>query len=186
MATNKKTALHIPELETSRLLIRCLRMDDAAAMLEILSDEETVRYWGRPIMTQLKQAQDYTRENLRWMEDGHCLYWGIEEKTSGKMIGTCTLFKLDSNNQRGEIGYLLNREFWHQGFMSEALECVIAYAFTAMKLHRLEADTDPENAASIRILERFGFEREGLFRDRWLVNGVWCDSLMMGLVSNQG
>ncbi|MDZ4728779.1 MAG: GNAT family N-acetyltransferase [Xanthomonadales bacterium] len=186
MATNNQTALHVPELETSRLLIRCLRMDDAAAMLEILSDEETVRYWGRPVMTELQQAQDYTRENLRWMEDGHCLYWGIEEKASGKMIGTCTLFKLDSTNRRGEIGYLLNRVYWHLGLMSEAMESVIAYAFTVLKLHRLEADTDPGNAASIRILEHFGFEREGLFRDRWLVNGVWCDSLMLGLVSNQG
>jgi RimJ/RimL family protein N-acetyltransferase len=182
--TNKNTILDIPELETSRLLIRCLRMDDAAAMLDILSDEETVRYWGRPMMTELHQAQAYTRENLRWMEDGHCLYWGIEEKASGKMIGTCTLFKLDSNNRRGEIGYLLNRGYWQKGFMSEALECVFEYAFTVLKLHRLEADTDPENTASIKILERFGFEREGLFRDRWLVNGDWCDSLMLGLVRN--
>lgn len=185
MTINKDSALTVPTLETSRLLIRCLRMDDAADMLDILSDEETVRYWSRPIMTELQQAEAYTRENLRWMDDGHCLYWGIEEKASGKMIGTCTLFKLDSSNRRSEIGYLLNRRYWHQGFMSEALQSVIAYAFTELKLHRLEADTDPENAASIRVLERFGFEREGLFRDRWLVNGVWCDSLMFGLVSTR-
>lgn len=185
MAKNKHTALTIPKLETNRLLIRCLHMDDAVAMLEILSDEETVRYWGRPMMTELQQAEAYTRENLCWMDDGHCLYWGLEEKASGKMIGTCTLFKLDCSNRRGEIGYMLNRGYWHQGFMSEALESVIAYAFTALNLHRLEADTDPENAASIRVLERFGFEREGLFRERWLVNGVWCDSLMFGLISDQ-
>lgn len=183
--TNKSTALPVPTLETKRLRIRCLRMEDAPAMLAILSDAETVRYWGRPMMTQLEQAESYTRENLQWMEDGHCLYWGIEEKVSANMIGTCTLFRLDSSNRRGEIGYLLNRTYWHQGFMSEALESVMAYAFTELKLHRLEADTDPANTASIRILENFGFEREGLFRDRWLVNGNWCDSLMLGLVSDQ-
>jgi len=181
----KPTALTVPTLETSRLRIRCLRMEDAPAMLDILSDEETVRYWGRPMMTELADAETYTRENLQWMEDGHCLYWGLEEKASNRMIGTCTLFRLDAGNRRGEIGYLLNRAYWHQGFMSEALESAIAYAFTHMKLHRLEADTDPENTASIQLLERFGFQREGLFRDRWLVNGRWCDSLMMGLVSNQ-
>jgi len=182
---NKPAALPIPVLETQRLRIRSLSMEDAPAMLAILSDAETVRYWGRPMMKELAQAEDYTRENLRWMEDGHCLYWGVEEKASGNMIGTCTLFRLDSSNRRGEIGYLLNRAYWHQGFMSEVLESVIAYAFTEMKLHRLEADTDPDNIASIRLLERFGFEREGLFRDRWLVNGKWCDSLMLGLVSNR-
>jgi len=182
---NTSTALNVPTLETRRLLMRCLRMEDAPAMLEIMSDEETVRYWGRPMMTELAQAETYTRENLRWMEDGHCLYWGLEEKAGNRMIGTCTLFRLDSSNRRGEIGYLLNRAYWQQGFMSEALESVIAYAFSNLKLHRLEADTDPENTASIKLLERFGFQREGLFRDRWLVNGSWCDSLMMGLVSDQ-
>lgn len=181
----KPTSRTVPTLETSRLLIRCLRMEDAPAMLDILSDEETVRFWGRPMMTELSQAETYTRENLQWMEDGHCLYWGLEEKTSGRMIGTCTLFRLDSDNRRGEIGYLLNRAYWQLGLMSEALECVIAYAFGELKLHRLEADTDPDNIASIRILERFGFQREGLFRDRWLINGRWCDSLMLGLVSGQ-
>jgi len=181
----KPTSRIVPILETSRLCIRCLRMEDAPAMLDILSDEETVRFWGRPMMTELAQAETYTRENLEWMEDGHCLYWGLEEKASNRMIGTCTLFRLDSDNRRGEIGYLLNRAYWRQGLMSEALECVIAYAFGELKLHRLEADTDPDNIASIRTLERFGFQREGLFRDRWLINGRWCDSLMLGLVSGQ-
>lgn len=181
----EKTALPVPQLETGRLLIRKLRLDDAPAMLAMLSDPETVRYWGRPVMTELQQAEQYTRENLRWMEDGHCLYWGIEDKSSGQMIGTCTLFKLDINNRRGEIGYLLNRAYWHRGLMSEALRSVIDYAFDELGLHRLEADTDPENAASIHLLENFGFQREGLFRDRWLVHGQWCDSLMLGLVANR-
>jgi ribosomal-protein-alanine N-acetyltransferase len=176
-------ALPVPKLETERLWVRRLRMEDAPALLEILSDAETVKYWGRPMMTDLEQAENYTRENLRWMEDGHCLYWGVEEKASGRMVGTCTLFRLDPNNRRGEIGYLLNREFWHRGIMSEVLASVIRYAFDELCLHRLEADTDPANEASIRLLERFGFQREGLFRDRWLVNGVWCDSLMLGLVA---
>ncbi|HKX55904.1 MAG TPA: GNAT family N-acetyltransferase [Xanthomonadales bacterium] len=178
----EKTPLQVPQLETERLLIRRLRIEDTAAMLAILSDPETVRYWGRPAMTELQQAEAYTRENLRWMKDGHCLYWAIEEKASGQMIGTCTLFKLDINNRRGEIGYLLNRAYWHRGLMSEVLKSVIDYAFRELQLHRLEADTDPENAASIRLLENFGFQREGLFRDRWRVDGRWCDSLMMGLV----
>ena len=180
-----KTPLAVPQLETERLLIRRLRMDDATAMLAMLSDPETVRYWGRPVMTELQQAEQYTRENLRWMEDGHCLYWAMDEKASGQMIGTCTLFKLDTSNQRGEIGYLLNRAYWHRGLMSEALQSVIDYAFRELQLHRLEADIDPENAASIHLLEKFGFQREGLFRDRWRVHGRWCDSLMMGLVSDQ-
>ena len=177
-------ALEVPILETERLIIRRLRMEDAPAILEILSNDDTVRYWGRPKMTQLETAEQYTRENLDWMEQGNCLYWGVDERGTGKMIGTCALLRLDLDNHRAEVGYLLHRDWWCKGIMSEAMRRVIDYAFVEMKLHRLEADTDPDNDASIRLLERFGFEREGVFRDRWCVGGKWSDSLMLGLLSN--
>ena len=59
---------------------------------------------------------------------------------------------------------------------------VLDYAFNVLELHRLEADTDPENAASLALLEKFGFRREGLFRERWYINGKWLDSVMLGLL----
>jgi RimJ/RimL family protein N-acetyltransferase len=176
-------ALAMPDLKTERLHIRCLRIEDAPALLEILSDPETVRYWGRPAMSQLEEAEAYTQENLDWMTQGHCLYWGLEEAGSGKMIGTCALLRMDLSNRRAEVGYLLHRSFWRRGIMTEALQRVIQYAFEELKLHRLEADTDPDNLSSIQLLERFGFQREGLFKDRWYVDGKWSDSLMLGLIS---
>jgi len=180
---NNSKALPVPDLKTERLLIRCLRIEDAAALLEILSDHETVRYWGRPAMSRLEEAEAYTQENLDWMAQGHCLYWGLEEAGSGKMIGTCALLRMDLSNRRAEVGYLLHRSYWRKGIMTEALKRVIQYAFEELRLHRLEADTDPENLSSIQLLERFGFQHEGLFRDRWYVHGKWSDSLMLGLIS---
>ena len=182
---NDSSKLDVPVLETGRLRLRRLRMDDAPALLEILSDDDAVRYWGRPKMTRLETAEKYTRENLDWMEQGHCLYWAVEDLVSGKMIGTYALLRLDIDNRRAEVGYLLHRDWWHKGFMSEAMQRVIDYAFDDLKLHRLEADTDPANAASIRLLERFGFEREGVFKDRWCVAGVYTDSLMFGLITDR-
>lgn len=180
---NSPNALAMPKLQTERLLIRCLRIEDAPAILEILSDPETVRYWGRPAMSRLEEAESYTQENLDWMTQGHCMYWGLEEASSRKMIGTCALLRMDLSNRRAEVGYLLHRAFWRKGIMSEALQRVIQYAFEELKLHRLEADTDPDNLSSIKLLERFGFQREGLFKDRWIVGGKWSDSLMLGLIS---
>ena len=98
------------------------------------------------------------------------------------MIGKCILFQFNQANHRAEIGFILNHNYWRQGLMHQALEAVIDFAFTTLKLHRIEADVDPENAGSLGVLEKLGFQREGLFRDRWLLNNEWVDSVMLGLV----
>ena len=102
-----------------------------------------------------------------------------------RIVGTCTLFNLDARNRRAEIGYALARDSWGQGLMSEALGALIAYAFGPLGLTRLEADVDPRNAPSIRIVEKLGFVREGLLRERWHVGGEAQDSLMLGLLRRE-
>ena len=62
------------------------------------------------------------------------------------------------------------------------MECMLDFAFNELDLHRLEADSDPDNQASLALLEKFGFQREGLFRERWWIDGRWCDSVMLGLI----
>jgi RimJ/RimL family protein N-acetyltransferase len=66
--------------------------------------------------------------------------------------------------------------------MTEALAAMIDYAFSGLGLHRLEADTDSNNTASLALLEKLGFQREGFFRERWYVNGQRQDSVMLGLL----
>jgi RimJ/RimL family protein N-acetyltransferase len=66
--------------------------------------------------------------------------------------------------------------------MAEALPALVAHAFGALDLNRLEADIDPRNTASARVLERLGFRREGLLRERWIVNGEKSDSAIYGLL----
>lgn len=110
------------------------------------------------------------------------LEWGIVLGIENRVIGTCTLFHLDEQNRRAEIGYALAREYWGRGLMSEALTALLDYAFSTLDLNRVEADVDPRNGPSAIILERLGFEREGLFRERWLVAGEKQDSLMLGLL----
>ena len=103
-------------------------------------------------------------------------------KEKDKIIGTSTLFHLDIRNRHAEIGYILNRKFWKKGFVNEALNSLLKFAFDELYLHRLEADVDPENTASIRVVEKLGFQKEGYLRERWHVNGKICDSLFYGLL----
>ncbi|MDO9353805.1 MAG: GNAT family protein, partial [Solirubrobacteraceae bacterium] len=85
--------------------------------------------------------------------------------------------------RRAELGYALARQAWGGGYMHEALQALVAHAFEALQLHRLEADIDPRNAASARSLERLGFVREGLLRERWIVDGEVSDSALYGLLA---
>lgn len=174
-----------PLLHTARLTLRELRPSDAEAVFALLSDYETVRYWGHELLGDIAEAETLVRTNLESMAAGHCIYWAIEDDVTGNTIGTCTLFRFDDRNRRAEVGYILNRNYWRRGLMTEVMAAMIAFSFDSLELHRLEADTDPNNAASNALLEKFGFRREGLFRERWWVHGKWLDSDMWGLLKSE-
>ncbi len=114
---------------------------------------------------------------------GDSICWAVTLKGRDEMIGKCILFQFSPENRRAEIGFILNRDYWRRGLMYQALVAVIHFAFTTLGLHRIEADVDPDNAGSLGVLEKLGFEREGLFRDRWLLNDGWVDSVMLGLLN---
>ena len=98
------------------------------------------------------------------------------------LIGTCSLFHIDAQCRRAEIGYSMASLYWGKGYMHEALTALINYGFDQLNLHRMEADTDPRNTASRRCLERLGFINEGHLRERWIVNNEICDTSFYGLL----
>ena len=109
----------------------------------------------------------------------------VRELEDGQMIGTCTLHQIHLQNRRAEVGYALGRPYWGSGYMNEAMHALVDYAFTNMKLHRLEADIDPRNEASAKSLERLGFQREGYLRERWIVGEEISDSALYGLLASE-
>ena len=113
------------------------------------------------------------------------LRWSISRPADDRMIGHLSLFSFSEQSGRAEIGYGLARPHWGQGFMHEALIAVVDYAFGPLDLRRLEADIDPRNHASLRALERLGFAREGLLRERWQVGDEISDSALMGLLAHE-
>lgn len=181
---NASKAREIPCLHTARLRLRELTQSDAHAVFRLYSDPETVRYWGNDLVTELAEAEVLVSTNLEWIAAGDCYCWAIEHQASGEVIGTCMVFRIDQKNRRAELGYILNRDFWRQGLMTEAVMAMIEFSFDTLDFHRLEADTDPNNAASNGLLEKFGFKREGYFRERWWVHGKWLDSDMWGLLKS--
>ncbi len=104
------------------------------------------------------------------------------ETATGELIGTCALASLSFRHRRAEVGFILRRDRWGQGLASDALAVLFGFCFDRLGLHRLEADVDPDNARSLRVLERLGFQREGRLRDRWNTYGTPRDGIFLGLL----
>ena len=164
-----------------RIHLRAFREDDTNALYAIYSDPKVMRYWSYPPWTERSQADAYLSRALAAPDDGTTLAWAIAKHDDDALIGTATLFHIDSEQGRAELGYALAAVHWGRGLAREALRIALTYAFDVLGLRRIEADVDPRNHASCRLLERLGFVREGLLRERWSVAGELQDSAIHGL-----
>nr|WKF60879.1 Putative ribosomal N-acetyltransferase YdaF [Paraburkholderia busanensis] len=169
-------------LTTSRLILRPLCQEDARALFAIWSDAGAMRF-SFPAMICPDQAADRVTRLLKKSATGEDLICAVESRTNGEVLGTCMLFHADEQCQRAEIGFSLRRSHWRIGYMSEADSALIEHAFHALDLRRIEADIDPRNIASAALLERLGFVREGLLRERWIVGDETSDSALYGLLA---
>ena len=176
------TGEKLPVIEASRVRLRHLEESDTDSLFEIFSDREAMRYWSAPPFEERAEAAKLLAEIHEYFRQKTLFQWGIARRDDDKIIGTSTLFHLDGKNRRAEIGYALNRQFWGNGFVNEALTALFNFAFAELNLHRIEADVDPQNSASIRVLERLGFQKEGYLRERWIVGGEIQDALFYGLL----
>ena len=127
----------LPTLSTKRLRLRWLTETDADALFEVFSDPEVTRFWSTPAWTDREAGAALIREVHDSFRQ-HSLYqWGVTLKTSDRVIGTCTLSSLDARNRRAEIGFALGRSHWKRGYVSEAIDELLRFAFEELKLHRM-------------------------------------------------
>jgi [ribosomal protein S5]-alanine N-acetyltransferase len=177
--------VRLPELRSPRVVLRWLELEDAPELLQIYANPEVMAYWSTPPMRELGEARRLIVDIHRLFA-AHSLYeWGIVRLDDARVIGTLTFSSLDAKNRRAEIGFALARDAWGHGYMSEAAAVALDFAFGPLGLTRIEADVDPRNDASLRLLERLGFVREGLARERWRVGGEVQDSVMLGLLRRE-
>jgi [ribosomal protein S5]-alanine N-acetyltransferase len=149
----------------------------------MLPDAEVCRYWSRPAMGSQDEASKLQRDIERCFAERSLFQWGIAERASDAVVGTCTLAALSVDHRRAEVGFALRRSAWGRGYAREALEALLAFAFDELRLHRIEADVDPRNGRSLHTLERLGFRREGYLPERYFVGGELQDSVLLGLLA---
>ena len=173
----------LPLLRGARIQLRGFRAGDVDALYVLYSDPVVTRYWSFPAWTRREQAEALLQHAMESRAAGTILCWAIADAESDGLIGSLTLFNINRAQGRAEIGYAMHRTHWGKGHAGNALRLALDHAFGALALRRVEADIDPRNAASCRLVERLGFCREGLLRERWLVDDALQDSAIYGLLA---
>lgn len=161
------------EIRTERLLLRPARPTDVDGMHAIFSDAETMAHWSTAPHQDRGQTEAWINLMLDAQAAGPMLDFIIEK--DGETVGKIGFWRPP------ELGYILRRDLWGRGFVTEALSAVIRAAFETGGFDEIRAEVDPNNIASVRVLEKQGFERTG-FAERTLeIGGVWFDSVYYAL-----
>ncbi len=176
----------VPTLETERLRLRRIRVDDRADWLAVFNSPGTIDYLIDFEEAPLDEVMD---EIVEWadriFEQKSGIRWAITLKPGDRMIGSCGFHLYDPRNQRVEIGYELHSNYWRQGIMSEAVGAVLDFCFLQLGLHRVEADVTEGNVASAALLKRAGFALEGVWRERICWRGGFQSMWQYGMLEQE-
>jgi [ribosomal protein S5]-alanine N-acetyltransferase len=154
-----------PKLITERLVLRGPMEKDLQPVFDIHTDPEVMRYYG----VEPYKSIDKSKEHLDWLAKLHReetgLRWIIALKDEDQYIGDVGFYDYEKKHRTAEIGYILGKQHWGKGMMTEAINTALDYGFNEMSLNRIQALIDPRNEASKRVAEKHGFQYEGTFRD---------------------
>ncbi len=174
-----------PSFSTTRLYLRQLRPADAEALFAIRSDREVMESYGREPYQSLEDAYASIQRLQAIYERHEAIFWGITLKEADTVIGSCTFWNFDPDFHYAEIGYELNRAYWRQGIISEALVAILTYGFAELGLHRIEALPLASNTRSRNILLKLGFTYEGNLRQRIFFRDHFEDEQYFGLLKDE-
>jgi len=174
-----------PLITTERLFLRKVEMTDADEIFFLRSDKEVMRYIDRPPAESLEEACGFIQKITDLEKNSEAVTWAITLKGEDKLIGTVCYWNIRKEHYRAEIGYLLHPDFWGKGIMKEAMAEVIKYGFKVMNLHSIEANVNPDNKASIKLLEGYNFFREAYFKENYFFNGKFLDTAIYSLLADQ-
>lgn len=165
----------MPRLETPRLILRRLEIRDAPDLFDYSRDPQVAKHVLWDAQTSVSEARAYVRYMLRRYRAGEPASWGIEEKETGRVVGTIGYMWYQRDNNACEVGYSLARRRWNRGYMTEALAEVLRFSFEELGVHRVEAQHEVENAASGAVMRKCGMRKEGTLRGRLYNKGRYVD-----------
>lgn len=158
-------------------------MDDVKEVFTLRSDNTIMQFINRPLAASTEDALQLIQKIIDSASANEGITWAISLQNNSMLIGTIGFWKIDKENYRTEIGYLLHSDHQQKGIMQEAIEAVLTYGFTTMQLHSVEANVNPANEASKKLLLKNKFIQEGYFRENFYYNGQFLDSAIYTLLA---
>ena len=172
-----------PVLTTERLTIRRITNDDANELFFLRSDETVMQYVNRPKAQSMEDIGQWVKNVNTMIDNNDGIAWGIALRGEPKIIGTSSFHILIKEHYRAVIGYVMHPQYHGKGYMQEAVTAMLDYGFKTMGLHSVEAHVNPANIASIKLLERCNFVREGYFKEDFFWEGKFLDSGVYSLLA---
>ena len=173
-----------PEISTKRLRLRKVTPADVDVIFVLRSDERIIEFIDRDPAKDLEDAKKAITMVTDLQERNEGINWLMTLRETGKAIGTIGLWQFEKENHRAEVGYVLHPDFWGAGYMSEAMNEVLRFAFHDLNLHNVQAYISPENIRSARVLERNGFRKEAHFRDFTFFQGRYTDAAVYTILQS--
>lgn len=170
------------DLETERLLLRRVSESDANEVMELRGNPETMKFVPRPLVTIREEALAHITMIEDKIVNNIGINWAITVKGNPKLIGIIGHYKIQPENHRCEIGYMILPQYNGQGIVTEAVKALLIYGFDDLQMHSIEAVIDPSNLASARVLQKSGFVKEAHFIENEYYNGKFYDSVIYSLL----
>ena len=150
----------LPSIETERLLVRTLKMDDAEDLFEWVSDPEVTKYLFWYAHRSIADSRDF----ISWVTTDNFACWGVVLTENKKVIGNCFLHNFNFEHRRAEIAFNIARKYWGRGYGTEVAQAVLRFGFEHWRLNRIEGTCMVENVASAHVMEKAGMTFEGILR----------------------
>lgn len=169
-------------LQTERLLLRRVAESDYAEIMELRGNPETMKFIPRPLVTNKEEALHHFKMIDDKIEKNEGINWAITIKENPKLIGIIGHYRIQPENYRCEIGYMILPEYSGKGITTEAIKVVLEYGFYDLQMHSIEAVIDPENTASERVLQKNGFVKEAHFIENEFANGKFWNTVIYSIL----
>lgn len=168
---------------TEKLEYRLLNSNDAILLFNFNSNIDNIAFVPRTPYKTIDEAEALLSRFLKSMQDKTAVWWVVCNKHSGNAVGYGGLFDIDMSNRRAEIGYGFLKEFWGKGYACSIVDHITNHGFSELNLHRIYGLVDPENKASVRVLEKNGYNSEGVMRDYYFARNRFFDMTLLAKIN---
>jgi len=173
------------DLESKNLILKEIPFEDRNRLFEIFSDNEVLKYTDKSPISSIDEAILYLRDIHKKSDTKSHFYLGIYKKPEIRLIGTISLYHIDTKHKFGSLGILLEKGCWRKGIMSEALYQFLQFCFESLEFHRIEAQTFVNNIPAVKFFEKLKFTNEGQLRENFLIMGKYEDSYLFSLLESE-